>query len=195
MANLNFSIPRKVVLIGASTGGPGQIQKIIDSLPILSDTSIVIAQHMVDGFIKSFTSRLQANSDNLIKLIQDKQTFEKATIYVAQGETKINKKSFSLEFSYKPASKDSFNPDINTLFNSFLPLSKNIDVLGVILTGIGDDGVVSCKYLSEHGARCVTESKQSAIVDGMPNRARSSVKNIEVHDIKEIVNTVSEFCE
>jgi len=68
---LSFSVPKKVVLIGASTGGPGQIQKIIDSLPILSNTSIVIAQHMVDGFINSFTKRLQVNSDNSVKLIQN----------------------------------------------------------------------------------------------------------------------------
>jgi len=192
---LSFSVPKKVVLIGASTGGPGQIQKIIDSLPILSNTSIVIAQHMVDGFINSFTKRLQVNSDNSVKLIQDKQTFEKSTVYIAQGEAKINKKTSSFEFSYKPATKESFNPDINVLFNSFLPLAKDVNILNVILTGIGDDGVESCKYLSEHGARCVTESKQSAIVDGMPNRARSSIENIEVHDIKEIVNIISEFCE
>ncbi|WP_455755539.1 chemotaxis protein CheB [Sulfurimonas sp.] len=193
MKNLNFSIPRRVVLIGASTGGPGQIQKIIDSLPILSDTSVVIAQHMVDGFIDSFTKKLQLHSDNSIKLIRDKQIFEKSNIYIAQGETTLNKKNSSFEFSYKPATKESFNPDINLLFNSFLPLSNKIDILSVILTGIGDDGVESCKLLSEHGARCVTESEQSAIVDGMPNRARSSVKNIEVHDIKEVINIISEF--
>ena len=65
----------------------------------------------------------------------------------------------------------------------------------MILTGIGDDGVSACKELSLNGASCITESQKSAIVDGMPSRARLFVPNIEVEDINTIVKTISEFCE
>ena len=60
----------KVILIGASTGGPGQIEKIISNLPILKSTSIIIAQHMVEGFLDSLTSRLQEKKKNTLKMVK-----------------------------------------------------------------------------------------------------------------------------
>ena len=68
MINLNYLNMKKIVLIGASTGGPGQIQKIISSIKTLDNTTVVIAQHMVSGFIESFASRLQDQSELNINL-------------------------------------------------------------------------------------------------------------------------------
>lgn len=183
--------PKKIVLIGASTGGPGQIQKIINSLPKLQDVTIIIAQHMVHGFMDSFANGLKNMNHHCISVIQDNQPFEKDNIYICEGEVKL----IDNHFSKKSASTNSFNPNINILFNSFIPLCKNKEILSVILTGIGDDGVIACKNLSINGARCITESKESAIVDGMPSRARLLIPNIEVYKIDKIVKTVSEFCE
>jgi len=183
--------PKKIVLIGASTGGPGQIQKIVSSLPELQDITIVIAQHMMHGFIDSFARGLRNKHHFSISLIQNNQSFEKNKIYVCEGEVKL----IDDYFSKKSASTNSFNPSINTLFHSFIPLCKNREILSLILTGIGDDGVMACRELSINGARCITESEESAIVDGMPSRARLLVPNIEVYKIDEIVKTVREFCE
>ncbi len=194
MKNVNVSIlqkPKKIVLIGASTGGPGQIQKIINSLPELKNTTIVIAQHMVDGFMDSFANRLQDITQNNISIAGDKQAFQRNNIYIFEAETKL----VNNNFSKKSISENSFNPNINLLFNSFTSLSKSTDILCVILTGIGDDGVEACKNLSLSGARCITESATSAIVDGMPCRARALVPNIEVYEIDKIVQIISEFCE
>ncbi len=192
---MKLSVPKKIILIGASTGGPGQIQKIIDSLPKLQNTSVIIAQHMVEGFMDSFANRLQSSTPNPISVIKNGQKFENQHIYLCEGETQITKNAFELAFTYKPVSNNSFNPDINTLFNSFIPLSRDVKVLSIILTGIGDDGVNACKELSLNGATCVTESAKSAIVDGMPSRARLFVPNIEVKDMESIVKIISEFCE
>jgi len=192
---LKHSEPKKVVLIGASTGGPGQIQKIVNSLVELQDTTVIIAQHMVDGFMDSFTSRVQNSSCNNVSLAKDNQPCQKTNIYICEGETKLFKSNLNLLFTQKKSSLNSYNPNINILFNSFVPLCKDIEILSVILTGIGDDGVEACKNLSINGARCITESKDSAIVDGMPNRARAIVPNIEVYDMEKIVKIISEFCE
>ncbi len=193
--NLKLSVPKKIILIGASTGGPGQIQKIINAIPELHNTSVIIAQHMVEGFIASFANRLQNNTQNSISVIHNRQKFESSHIYLCEGETQIKRSGFELEFTHKPVCNNSFNPDINTLFNSFIPLCKDADILSIILTGIGDDGVNACKDLSLNGATCVTESSKSAIVDGMPSRARLLVPNVEVQDIESIVKTIHEFCE
>ncbi len=184
---------KKIVLIGASTGGPGQIEKIISSLPELENTSLIIAQHMVEGFLESFASRLQKNTTNSIRIIRDKTNFKTSHIYMAQGNLEINAKT--LTFHKIQSSINSYNPDINTLFSSFSPLCKDFEILSVILTGIGSDGVDACINLSLNKAQCITESELSAIVDGMPSRARLLVPNIKAYDIDEITKIISEFCD
>lgn len=188
---MKHSVPKKIVLIGASTGGPGQIQKIINSLPKLKDTTIVIAQHMIDGFMDSFANRFQNIKHLRVSVVKDNQAFESNNIYICEGETQLINDSFSK----KEISLNSYNPNINILFNSFTLLAKDTKILCAILTGIGDDGVEGCKNLSFNGALCITESKKSAIVDGMPSRARLLVPNIKVHEIDKIVQIISEFCE
>ena len=61
----------------------------------------------------------------------------------------------------------------NAKVSIFVPLSDDYEILSVILTGIGSDGIDACKNLTNNGAACITESQHSAIVDGMPNRARA----------------------
>lgn len=189
-----YSTPSKVILIGASTGGPGQIEKIINALPKLHSTSIVIAQHMAVGFMPSFAKRLQENHVNPISIAQNNDYLGNGKIYVCCGATTISKNSSGFIFSQKESPVNAFNPDINTLFHSFIPYSKDFDILSVILTGIGHDGIDACKILGENGSSCITESEESAIVDGMPSRARKAVKDIQVLDISQIVNSIKEFC-
>ena len=187
--------PKKIILIGASTGGPGQIQKIINSLPKLQNTTVVIAQHMVEGFMNSFANRLQNSSSNPIDVVHNKQTLQNNHIYLCEGKTELKRDGYELLLTHEATASNSFNPNINTLFNSFLPLSADINILTVILTGIGDDGVDACRTLSLNGATCITESASSAIVDGMPSRARVLVPNVQVEDINTIVNKINEFCQ
>ncbi|QOY51914.1 CheB methylesterase domain-containing protein [Candidatus Sulfurimonas baltica] len=191
---MKHSVPRKIVLIGASTGGPGQIERIIKSLPQLSDLTIIIAQHMIDIFLPSFAKRLQSISVNPVYMATDGLNIDVNHIYISNGLTSIAEKGSQLYFNIQLSDKHQYNPDINTLFSSLVPFSKNIEILSIILTGIGDDGIIGCRLLSINGARCITESEKSAIVDGMPFRARQDVPNIEVSDINEIINSIKEFC-
>jgi len=187
-------MPNKLILIGASTGGPGEIEKIILSLPQIHNTSFIIAQHMVKGFIPSFAKRLQEHSSNSVLMATDGTSLKPGHIYLCNGFTVVKKSRHGLYFDNKPTDDSNFNPDINTIFNSCIPLTSNIKILSIILTGIGDDGVKACKDLSLNGARCVTESEISAIVDGMPSRARKEVPNIEVSDINGIIDKIRGFC-
>jgi two-component system chemotaxis response regulator CheB len=191
---LKNSTPSKIVLIGASTGGPGQIEKIINALPKLHDTSVIIAQHMALGFMPSFAKRLKENRLNPIAIVKSNDSLRSGTIYICCGLTKITKRDSEFIFYQEKSPQNSFNPNINNIFNSFITFTKEIQILSVILTGIGDDGVEACKKLSECGSICITESHSSAIVDGMPSRARKEIQNIKVQDMKDIVNSIKEFC-
>jgi two-component system chemotaxis response regulator CheB len=190
---LKHSVPKKIVLIGASTGGPGQIKKIITSLPVLQETSIVIAQHMADGFLESFVSTLNQNKTNRIEITKDTKELITNTIYVCQKSVTVEKEGDYLFFKEQKHKNSSFNPDINMVFNSFAYL-KQIEILTVILTGIGNDGIEACSKLSSNGMKCITETSQSAIIDGMPGRAREYVPNIKAYDMQEIIRIICEFC-
>lgn len=194
MQNLKYSVPKKIVLIGASTGGPGQIEKIVSSLALLNDTAVIIAQHMAMDFIPSFAKRLQEHSINNVNLAENNVKLNAANIYLCFGIAVVEKKSCELSFKVTPAKKHKFNPDINTLFGSFTSLIKDIDIFCIILTGIGSDGVEACKQLSIMGAKTATQTESSAIVDGMTSRARAEVPNIEVLDVEAIKNSIKEFC-
>jgi two-component system chemotaxis response regulator CheB len=194
MPNLKHSALNKIVLIGASTGGPGQIEKIIRSLPQLSNTTIIIAQHMAMDFIPSFVKRLQEHSINPIEMSMDKSVIKPENIYFCHGITTIKKDGYELSFNVESSKEYKYNPDINSVFNSFVPFVKDINIFAVILTGIGDDGVDGCKNLNIMGARAITQSEESAIVDGMPSRARKEVPNIEISDIDTIREKIKGFC-
>ena len=191
---MNLSVPRKIVLIGASTGGPGQIEKIILSLEPLQETTLIIAQHMVKEFLPSFVKRLSKYSNNNVKFVEDGMILLASTIYICSGYTKVLRVSQNLKFEILESPKNTYNPDISTIFNSFIPFVNDYTFLCAILTGIGEDGVNECRELSINGVKCITESSQSAIVDGMPSRARKFVPNIEVLDMNEITTRIKEFC-
>ena len=127
-------------------------------------------------------------------MAENSRIIEAGNIYICSGHTQIIKNMSQLYFLQEAAPKDSYNPDINFLFSSFSGFTKNFETMGVILTGIGEDGVNGCNALSLNGAQCITENA-NAIVDGMPSRARMVVANIKVFGINEIIETIREFCE
>ncbi|MDD5399614.1 MAG: CheB methylesterase domain-containing protein [Sulfurimonas sp.] len=189
-----MKMPSKIVIIGASTGGPKQIENIIKSLYKLYDTTVIIAQHMAADFIPSFIKRLQEHGINPVTLASNNSVVEAGNIYICSGMTCIKKHGYELNFSVEPSKEHRYNPDINSIFKSIAPFAKEIKILGVILTGIGDDGVEGCKELSLMGASTITQDAQSAIVDGMPCRARKEILDIEVSDIEGIREKIKGFC-
>ncbi len=186
--------PNKIVIIGASTGGPGQIEKIITSLDKLYDTTLIIAQHMAADFIPSFVKRLQNNSKNQVSLALHDTKVETGVIYLCSGITTLKRDGYRAYFSVLASLENRYNPDIDSVFKSLAPFASEIKILGVILTGIGDDGVEGCKELAKVGASIMTQDAKSAIVDGMPSRARKEIDGIIVGNIEEIREKIKEFC-
>lgn len=185
----------RVILIGASTGGPGEIQKIIYSLPKLQNCAVIIAQHMAVEFLPSFVKRLQEHSLNKIYITEDELPLKEGNIYFCNKISEVFLKNSNLYFHVKLfEGAFSYNPAIDVIFNSFTPFCKDIEILSIILTGIGCDGIEGCNYLSLHGSRVITQAQEDAIVDGMPARARESIKNIEVYKTEKIIEEIVRFC-
>ncbi|MEA1916786.1 MAG: chemotaxis protein CheB [Campylobacterota bacterium] len=154
----------------------------------------VIAQHMGYEFISSFTKQLDGVCNIDVEEASCGTLLCNSKIYVCSQTTKIILKNSQYLFEKECSSKAQYNPDINRLFSSVAQLNSNLKILGVILTGIGDDGVLGCEELSGE-ATCITSDEKSSVVYGMPAQAAKRVKNIKIESLDEIVSTINKFGE
>ena len=161
MQNLQYLKPKKIVLIGASTGGPSLIREIILNVNSLNGATMIVAQHMADGFIDSFANDLAKLNNHAVKIVEDGMLLHSNCIYFCKHHSRVKVKNDILYFEYKNIATG-FNPNIDILFESFSNITKNIQILCVILTGMGSDGVNGCKKLTN--AISITQSAKSAIV-------------------------------
>jgi two-component system chemotaxis response regulator CheB len=183
----------KLILIGASTGGPAQIEKIIASLDTNFDATMIIAQHMGEDFIPSFVKRLGEKSLFPISLAEDGMVMQNRNIYITSHNTELVRNNQTLSFRITLLPKSFYNPDITSLFKSTAKLLYGMPTLALILTGIGDDGVDGMIELYNAGASCIAESQESAIVYGMPARALEKIPTIEVASLEQIIQKIKEF--
>ncbi len=184
------SEPKEIILIGASTGGPGHIQKIIQALPANFSAAIIIAQHMGDQYIHSFVSQLQHVSDINVMAVTDQLAILSGHVYICSLLTRLKSSELGLTFIQKEHEMERYNPDIDSLFESAALLTTTHGVTAFLLTGVGDDGAKGIKALSDKGASCIAESEATAIVYGMPLQAKLLVSNILVKSLGDIIQSI-----
>ena len=165
----------KVVLIGASTGGPGLIEEILTSLPYNYPYPVCVVQHMPESFTGKFADRLNRNSD--ITVVE-----AKANDLLAPAKAIIGKGGWHLHFAKKASGavavklvpntmKRFFIPSVDEMFFSAAKVFDCKNVLAVELTGIGDDGADGMVELRKKGAYTLAEDETTATVYGMPKEA------------------------
>ncbi len=186
--------PERIVLIGASTGGPAQIEMILRALPTSFNGAVVIAQHMGADFIPSFAKRLNDKVAMPVSLLLEGSQLEAGAVYIANGKVEISRVGSALICTKTLSVIDRYNPDIDLLFHAFVPFAKQCNILAIILTGIGEDGVAGCSALGQEGATCIAEHESSAVVYGMPLHAKERVARIRVESLEEIIASIKEFC-
>ncbi|MCL4171359.1 UNVERIFIED_CONTAM: hypothetical protein GTU68_025670, partial [Idotea baltica] len=163
---------KKVLLIGASTGGAKAIENIILNLPN-NFIPTVITQHMPPGFTKSFASRVNQINDLVVKEAEHNEILQKNHVYIAPGGThcllindggsiKINLKDGPPVMQHKPS--------VDVLFKSGVKALKD-NTVGVLLTGMGSDGANGLKDLYDCGAYTIAQDESTSVVFGMPKVA------------------------
>jgi len=185
----------KVVLIGSSTGGPGLIEQICSSLPANFKYPVCIVQHMPEQFTKAFAERLDRAS--ALPVHESKQNMEliPGNVYVARGGVHMN---FAKKVSGKIVIREDkskgdnfFQPSVNEMMFSAMETFKSSDLVGVILTGIGDDGADAMVKLKSGGAYTLGESEKSATVYGMPKEAYDRGGVMEQLDFMQILKKIA----
>lgn len=199
MPSLNHSPPRKqtqtqkLILIGSSTGGPGHLQKILTGLVVNFSASLVIAQHMGREYIPSFVNQLQSQTSLDVMAVEDGMFIESNKVYICSLITRLVSTKSGIKFQQSNSNTVLYNPDINQLFDSAALITRQTSVMGIILTGVGDDGAIGCKRLSEAGGYCIAEDESSAIVFGMPRQAKLLSDKIAVKNLGDIISSINRF--
>jgi two-component system chemotaxis response regulator CheB len=169
--------PRQVVAIASSTGGPTALMDIFGRLQENSKYAVVIAQHMPDKFTRTFADRLDRRSALRVAEAQDMDVLGEGMAFVCPGrqcmELEMPPKG-PLRMRVKPPDeRDRYVPSADRLLTS-VAHAVGKRAIGVILTGMGDDGVQGARAILDAGGIVIAESELTAVVYGMPGCAVSA---------------------
>lgn len=160
-----------VVLIGVSTGGPSTLEDILPLLPAELPWPVVVAQHMPVAFTTTLARRLDELCALRVVEVQRVTVLEPGMICIARGgaDIELARRGGRLQAVSVPASPDRpWHPNADRLVSSALRLLPPERLVGVLLTGMGNDGAASMAELHARGGRTIAESEESAVVFGMP---------------------------
>lgn len=162
----------KVIVVGASTGGTEALRVFLESMPADSP-GIVIVQHMPEQFTKSFAERLDQLCEITVKEAENNDTVIRGRALIAPGNHHlILKRSgarYFVEINNGPL-VNRHRPSVDVLFRSTATFAGK-NAIGVIMTGMGDDGARGLLEMRETGAHTIAQDEKSCIVYGMPKEA------------------------
>jgi two-component system chemotaxis response regulator CheB len=181
----------KLVVIGASTGGPPVIEEIMSNLPLSAQFKVAIVQHMPKGFTERFARRLDSVSEYAVIEAEDGSLLRSGMALVAPGDYHmvLEKKNDIRVRLNKDSPINNVRPSVEPTLIS----ASRIDgpnTIAVILTGMGKDGQIGVQFVKKSGGKVIAQSKESSIVFGMPKRAIETGCVDLIADIHEIVDGI-----
>ena len=161
-----------IVGIGASTGGTEALAKVLKELP-RDCPPIAIVQHMPEKFTEAFANRLNKLCDIEVREARDGDKMERGLALIAPGSHHITLERRGRAYSCRvidgpPVTRH--KPSVDVLFRS-LSIEAGGNALGVIMTGMGDDGAQCLLEMRQAGAKTIAQNEESCVVYGMPREA------------------------
>jgi len=156
-----------VVAIAASTGGPNTLAEVLGPLPAGYSCPILLVQHISPGFIDGFVSWLNELCALTVKRPVQGELAKPGHVYVGGGDRHLRIARSGLIALDESPPVSGFRPSATPLFES-LSLAHGQRGVGVILTGMGTDGLVGLRALSDRGGRIIAQDEASSVVYGMP---------------------------
>jgi two-component system chemotaxis response regulator CheB len=172
----------KPVVIGASTGGTQALESVLCRLPA-DCPGVAIVQHMPENFTRLYAERLNDICAMTVREARSGDRMERGTVLIAPGGKHLQLSKSMGQYFVKVVDGPPVNrhkPSVDVLFKSAAEVAGK-DVLGIILTGMGDDGARGMKLMHDKGARTVAQDEASCVVFGMPMEA---IKLGAVDDVK-----------
>ena len=168
----NIKKTEKVIVIGASTGGTEALK---DFLVMIPDNMppILIVQHMPKHFTKAFADRLNRLSKAHIQEAENGMKLKRGEVFVAPGDEHMLLKASSTEYYIEVRTGplvSRHRPSVDVLFRSAARYGGS-NIIGIIMTGMGDDGARGMQEMKENGAYTIAQDEKTCVVFGMPKEA------------------------
>lgn len=168
----------EIVAVGSSTGGPRALAELIPALPAGFGAAVVVAQHMPHGFTETLAERLHRRSALSVAEAQDGDAILPGRVLIAPGGRQmqvLRARDGSLVARVFDDPAQLHKPCVDVLFASVARASRAAAV-GVVLTGMGNDGAAGLACIRDAGGRGFVESARTAVINGMPAAARGAAE-------------------
>jgi len=181
-----LKVKPKILLIGASTGGPVAVSDVIKTLPASFSLPIVVVQHMPENFTKAFAERLNRQVDLRVKEAEAGDRLERGCVYIAPGgkQTMFERGGHALKI-IPGDDRVNYKPSVDISFGSAAQMFGG-DVLAIVLTGMGSDGCDGARLLKQKGAAIWAQNQATCVVYGMPAAIVNNNLADEILPIREI---------
>ncbi len=171
-SGLKFKATDKIIAIGASTGGTEAIKEVLVNMPPDSP-AIVITQHIPEAFSTPFTSRMNKMSPMIVNEATDGQQIVPGNVYIAPGNRHLIVERSGARYICRLNDGPPVNrhkPAVDVMFRS---IAQNVgkNCIGILLTGMGDDGANGMKEMHDNGAETIVQDEKTSVVWGMPGEA------------------------
>lgn len=188
--------PSKIVAIGVSTGGPQALEYLLTTLPPDFPGAIVVVQHMPDGFTDMFARRLDELSPLRVKEAQSGDLLQAGRVLICPGSRHMKVKRLPMGDIVVLADEPRVNghrPSVDVLLRSVAE-EFHVQAIGVLMTGMGDDGAEGLGEIKKHGGMTIAQSEDSCVVYGMPKAAIERGYAIRVVGLDVMGATLQALC-
>jgi len=185
------------VLIGSSTGGPSALEMIIPRLPADIPAPIFVVQHMPPDFTQQLAERLNSISEVEVKEAENNERVKDGVVYIAPGGYHMKVRRAANVVRIKIVDGEPVNavkPSVDVTADSVVQAYGG-NVVGVILTGMGEDGAYGMKMIKDRGGLTIACSEDTCVVFGMPKAAIEIGGIVSVKPVFEIAEEVVRFLE
>lgn len=162
--------PVRLIVIGASTGGPPALQVVLNGLPADLRVPVVVVQHISDGFVHSLTRWLDETTRLQVKVTEAPEPLRPGTAYLAPDGRHMLAMGNGLTRLGTSSPVDGHCPSATALFESAAQ-NYGASAVGVLLTGMGRDGARGLKALHDAGGHTIAQDEATCVVFGMPREA------------------------
>jgi two-component system chemotaxis response regulator CheB len=182
-----------LVLIGTSTGGPAALDIVLPQLPADFPWPILVAQHLPASFTGAFARRLDRECQLQVVEVDQPMPLKPGTIYIGRGDADVTVAPRATGVIAMPApAKASYlwHPSVERMVASALEHIDASQLIGVLMTGMGNDGAAAMKRLWQGGGHTIAEAESTAIVWGMPGELVKNGGAEMVRPVEDIAATI-----
>jgi two-component system chemotaxis response regulator CheB len=182
-----------LVLIGTSTGGPAALDIVLPQLPPGFPWPVLVAQHLPASFTAAFARRLDRECHLNVVEVDEPMPLKPGTVYIGRGDADVMVAPRAIGLIAMPVPAKAhylWHPSVERMVTSALEHFGASQMIGVMMTGMGNDGAEAMKRLRQGGGRTIAEAESTAIVWGMPGELVKNGGAEMVRPLEDIAATI-----